>query len=93
MNKKEHLINSLRIAIDSLQNGIIKYDWNEQCSCNAGIVSQAVLGISINELQKLRKTAFDKLEKHNFQKHGNEILYNGQTGRQIHTEIHSKADT
>ena len=30
---------------------------------------------------------YDNLEKHNFNKHGNEILYNGQTGRQINTDI------
>jgi len=30
---------------------------------------------------------YDNLEKHNFNKHGNEILYNGQTGRQMNTEI------
>jgi DNA-directed RNA polymerase II subunit RPB2 len=30
---------------------------------------------------------YNNLEKHNFNKYGNEILYNGQTGRQINTEI------
>jgi DNA-directed RNA polymerase II subunit RPB2 len=33
------------------------------------------------------KSIYDNLEKHNYHKHGNEILYNGQTGRQINTEI------
>jgi hypothetical protein len=65
MNKKEHLISSLRVAIDALQNDTIKYNWYEQCSCNAGVVSQAVLGISLDEFEKLRKPAFDKLKKHN----------------------------
>jgi hypothetical protein len=65
MEKKQHLISSLRVAINALQNDTIKYNWNEQCSCNAGVVSQAVLGISMDELDKLRKPAFTKIEKHN----------------------------
>ncbi len=30
---------------------------------------------------------YDDLEKHDFEKHGNEILYNGKNGQQIETEI------
>ena len=30
---------------------------------------------------------YEELEKHNFEKHGNEILYNGRSGEQISTEI------
>jgi len=30
---------------------------------------------------------YDNLEKHEYNKYGNEILYNGQTGRQMNTEI------
>jgi DNA-directed RNA polymerase II subunit RPB2 len=30
---------------------------------------------------------FDELEKHNYEKYGNEILYDGRTGRQIDTDI------
>jgi hypothetical protein len=59
MNKKEHLIKSLEIAIDALRNGTIHYDWKEQCSCNAGIVSQAVLGISGSELEIAKQPLFD----------------------------------
>jgi len=34
-----------------------------------------------------KEKMFDNLEKHNFEKYGNEILYNGRTGDQIKTEI------
>jgi hypothetical protein len=67
MNKKEHLLSSLRLAINALKNDTIKYDWHEQCSCNAGVVSQAVLGISQDDLDVLRKPAFKKLIDHNKQ--------------------------
>lgn len=62
MNKKQHLIDSLKLAIQSLEADVIKYSWSEQTSCNAGVVSQAVLGLSKDEFEKLRKPAFDKLE-------------------------------
>lgn len=65
MEKKQHLINSLKLAIHSLETDTIKYNWTEQCSCNAGVVSQAVLGLSIEEFDKLRKPAFAKVEKIN----------------------------
>jgi hypothetical protein len=58
MNKKEHLIKSLEVAIDALRNGTIHYDWINQCSCNAGIVSQAVLGLSANELEEVKEPLF-----------------------------------
>lgn len=67
MNKKEHLVSSLRLAINALENDTIKYNWYEQCSCNAGVVSQAVLGISQDDLDVLRKPAFKKLVDHNTQ--------------------------
>lgn len=43
MNRKQKLIESLRLVIGALKNGTIHYDWKEQHSCNAGVVAQAVL--------------------------------------------------
>lgn len=65
MNKKQHLINSLRIAVNALKNDTVRYNWSEQCSCNAGIVSQAVLNLTADELQEKRSTLFGKLSAFN----------------------------
>lgn len=62
MEKKQHLINSLKIAINALRNDIIHYDWANQSSCNAGIVSQAVLGKNSEEINKLSKSLFKKIK-------------------------------
>jgi hypothetical protein len=59
MNRKEKLINSLNIAIKSLQNDTVLYDWQKQSSCNAGIVAQAVLDITPEELTEIRKPFFN----------------------------------
>lgn len=61
MNKKEKLINSLNIAISSLKNDTIYYDWQRQSSCNAGIVAQAVLDKTPDEISKLRSSLFKNL--------------------------------
>jgi hypothetical protein len=63
MNKKEHLIKSLSIAIEALENDTIYYDWCKQDSCNMGIVSQAVLGISVNDLKLKRASIFNNIPK------------------------------
>ena len=34
-----------------------------------------------------KEAVFNSLEEHGFQKHGNEVLYNGRTGEQIKTEV------
>lgn len=65
MNRKEKLINSLTIAVNALKNDIIHYNWSEQDSCNAGVVSQAVLGMDIDSLRKLRRPMFEKLTEIN----------------------------
>lgn len=65
MNRKEKLIDSLRIAANALKNDTIYYDWNNQCSCNAGVISQAVLGITSDELEKKRKSLFSVLSGKN----------------------------
>jgi hypothetical protein len=61
MNRKEKLINSLNIAIKSLQNETVLYDWNKQSSCNAGIVAQAVLDKTPEELTEMRKSIFKNI--------------------------------
>lgn len=61
MNKKEKLINSLNIAISSLKNDTILYDWREQSSCNAGIVAQAVLNKTPQEITELRRSLFKEI--------------------------------
>ena len=50
--------------------------------CLEGFLGDGTIFIDIDH-----NAIYDKLEEHNFQKHGNEILYNGQTGRQINTEV------
>jgi hypothetical protein len=62
MNRKEHLINSLRIAVDALKNDTIHYDWKEQHSCNAGVVAQACLGITREKVNSLRAPLFSVLD-------------------------------
>lgn len=63
MNKKEHLIKSLKIATNALRNDTIHYNWKEQESCNMGVVSQAVLGKTPKELEELSEPMFKKLGK------------------------------
>ncbi len=62
MNKKEKLVSSLKIVIDALRNDTIYYDWNEQHSCNAGVVAQACLGITRDEVNSLRSPLFSVLD-------------------------------
>ena len=50
--------------------------------CLEGYLGDGTIYIDIDH-----KSIYDNLEKNNYHKHGNEILYNGQTGRQMHTEI------
>jgi DNA-directed RNA polymerase II subunit RPB2 len=50
--------------------------------CLEGYLGDGTIYIDIDH-----KAIYNKLEEHNFHKHGNEILYNGQTGRQMNTEI------
>lgn len=62
MNRKEHLINSLRVVVDVLKNDTIHYDWKEQHSCNVGVVAQACLGITRDQVNQMRKPSFNVLE-------------------------------
>jgi len=50
--------------------------------CLEGYLGDGTIYIDIDH-----KAIYNKLEEHNFHKHGNEILYNGQTGKQMNTEI------
>lgn len=63
MNKKEHLIKSLKVAINALRTDIVNYDWKTQESCNMGVVSQAVLGITSKKLSKGLLPLFKKLDE------------------------------
>ncbi len=49
--RKQKLITSLNIAINALKADAIYYDWTIQESCNCGIVSQAILGKTAQELE------------------------------------------
>jgi hypothetical protein len=51
MNRKEKLTKSLKSAITALENGTVTYDWQKQHSCNCGVVSQAILGVTGTELK------------------------------------------
>lgn len=58
MSKKEHLISSLRVAINALHNDTIFYSWNNPNSCNMGVVAQAVLKVDAKTLGVMRKELF-----------------------------------
>lgn len=49
-NKKDKLIKSLNLVINSLKNDTIHYDWQSQSSCNCGIVAQAITGMNRKEI-------------------------------------------
>ncbi len=51
--------------------------------CMEGVLGDGTVFINL-DFDKI----YDKLEKNNFEKYGNEILYNGQTGRQINSDIY-----
>jgi hypothetical protein len=53
MEKKAHLIKSLEIAIDALKNDTIAYNWLKTHSCNTGVVAQALLGVTRQELNEI----------------------------------------
>ena len=55
-NKKEKLIKALRITINALKNDTVLYDWQNQQSCNCGIVAQAITGMNRDDL----KNQFDE---------------------------------
>lgn len=65
MNRKETLIHGLRTAIDALRNDTIHYNWNDQASCNMGVVAQAVLEVTPEELKVLNKNLFKPVNKIN----------------------------
>ena len=50
--------------------------------CMEGVIGDGSVFIPLDQ-----EELYDNLEHHNFNRHGNEILYNGRTGRQIETEI------
>ena len=50
--------------------------------CMEGVIGDGSVFIPLDQ-----EALYDNLEAHNFNRHGNEVLYNGMTGRQIDTEI------
>jgi hypothetical protein len=62
MDKKKNLVKSLIVAIDALRNDTIHYDWKEQHSCNAGVVAQACLGLTRDEVNRMRAPLFNVLD-------------------------------
>jgi hypothetical protein len=58
MEKKAHLIKSLEIVIDSLKNDTIAYNWLKTHSCNMGVVAQALLGVTRQELNEISRPLF-----------------------------------
>lgn len=49
---KTKLISALKVAINALETGTVHYNWEKASSCNCGVVSQAVLDLSKQELLK-----------------------------------------
>jgi hypothetical protein len=64
-NRKANLVNSLRTAVHALKNDTVKYDWTKQSCCNAGVVSQVVLGLTEAELIAHMKPVFKTIKDHN----------------------------
>ena len=56
MSRKENLIKSLNIAIRALENDTVDYNWNVQEQCNCGVVSQAILGLHVDEFHQKVKS-------------------------------------
>jgi hypothetical protein len=72
-SKKETLIRSLKKAVYSLKNNTIYYNWVEQHSCNAGVVAQAVLGKSWEEIKEIKSPLFNKLSEINKDRKSNKL--------------------
>lgn len=49
---KTQLINALVLAISSLENKSVHYDWQRPCSCNCGVIAQAITGETPDVLAK-----------------------------------------
>lgn len=61
MSRKETLINGLRTAIDALKNDTIHYNWDNQLSCNMGVVAQAILEVDAKVLEKMHRPLFKEI--------------------------------
>jgi hypothetical protein len=61
MGNKQKLINSLHTAIKALEEDTVYYVWTNPDCCNAGVVAQAALCKSRDEIKKLRTPLFNKL--------------------------------
>lgn len=93
MNRKEKLINSLNIAIKSLQNDSVLYDWQKQSSCNAGIVAQAVLDKTPQEISEMRDSLFKNIPQKIDNTWKNAIKYGcSVTGKSMYEIINQLTD-
>jgi hypothetical protein len=63
--KTQKLIKGLNIVINALKNGTIHYDWTQQDSCNCGVVAQAILGKTKEEIRTFYNEISSGLAKHN----------------------------
>jgi len=61
MSNRQKLINSLRTAVNALESDVVLYDWKVQESCNCGVIAQAALGRSREDILRLRTPLFNKL--------------------------------
>lgn len=47
---KRKLITALRVAANALEQDTLHYDWEQNCSCNCGVLACAVMGVSERQL-------------------------------------------
>lgn len=62
-NKKNKLIKTLNLVINSLKNDTIHYSWQTPSSCNCGIVAQAITGKNSFEISEDFKEVSNKLKE------------------------------
>jgi len=80
--KPDLIINPHAIPSRMTIGHVVECVYSKLC-CLEGVLGDATVYINL-DYNKI----YDNLEKNNFEKYGNEILYNGQTGLQINSEIY-----
>jgi len=53
MNRKEKLIDALRVAAAAVKYNKTHYNWSSTSSCNCGLVIQALTGKNVNEVDQM----------------------------------------
>ena len=79
--KPDLIVNPHAIPSRMTIGHLVECVYSKLC-CLEGFLGDGTVYINLDY-----ESIYNNLEKHNFNKHGNEILYNGQTGRQISTDI------